>query len=255
VETWPGYILNKEALVSATHVFTNKQKDLLNLKRIIPPERLTYVAPGIFPGDFVYNDEARTDLRRSWGVGSVPVILSAAMFRSDVKTLGLSILIKACGKLLKASKRFYLVIAGEGRERERLAKLADTHLPGRVRFIGKVPHREMYRFYSAGDLFAFPGINESLGMVYLEAQSCGIPAIAFSNEGTPQAIRHLGTGILVPAFDFDLFTQAVSLLLENNGLRARMGLSAKRYVREQHDLEKNLLIVENVLKTTFSQRI
>ncbi len=43
----------------------------------------------------------------------------------------------------------------------------------------------MYRYYSACDLFVFPGIRESLGLVFLEAQSCGLPVVAFDNAGVP----------------------------------------------------------------------
>ncbi len=246
--TWPGYVLNTKALSAARHVFTNKQKDLMNLKRILPPNRLTYVAPGVFPKQFTSSDEARRSMRYTWNVGNDPVILSAAMFRSDVKTLGLSILIKACGALLQRGKRFYLVIAGDGKEKNRLLKLAQTHLPERTRFIGRLPRNEMVRFYSAGDLFAFPGIRESLGMVYLEAQSCGIPAIAFANEGTPQVIKHLETGLLVPAFDETSFTDAIETLLDHTDLRMKMGHAAKAYIRAHHDLNKNYQKIERVFK-------
>jgi glycosyltransferase involved in cell wall biosynthesis len=254
LKTWPGFVLNRNALLASKHVFTNKRKDFTNLKRIIPAERLTYVPPGIFPERFSFNDNARSSLRRSWNVGDAPVVLAAAMFRSDVKTVGLSMLIKACGRLLKRRKRFYLIIAGDGEEKDRLLKLAQTHLPGSTRFIGRVPRDEMHRFYSAGDLFAFPGIRESLGMVYLEAQSCGVPAIAFANEGTPQVIKHLETGLLVPAFDEASFAGAIETLLEETSLRIKMGEAARKYVRNHHDLNKNYKIVEAVLKTVVHGR-
>ena len=148
-------MLNKRAQDSSAHVFTNKLKDFINLKRILPEDRLTYVVPGIFPQHFPFSHRARAILRQSWKVGKDPVILSAAMFRPDVKTQGLSILIQACGKLLQKGMRFHLVIAGDGSEKHRLLKLARDHLYGRVRFVGKIPRKDMYRFYSAGDLFAF----------------------------------------------------------------------------------------------------
>ena len=134
LKTWPGYVLNTKALTTAGHVFTNKRKDLLNLDRILPFSRLTYVAPGIFPEGFSFCANARRDLRRSWNAGNDPVILSAAMFRSDVKTEGLAMVIRACGRLLQRSRRFILAIAGDGKEKNRLMRLAGKHLPGKVRF-------------------------------------------------------------------------------------------------------------------------
>jgi len=187
-------------------------------------------------------------MRQSWQVGDDPVILSAAMFRSDVKTEGLALLIRACGRLHRMGRRFTLVIAGDGIMKNYLTGLAAKQIPGKTRFIGKVAREQMAAFYSAGDMFVFPGIRESLGMVFLEAQSCGIPAIAFSNGGTPEVIRHGKTGILAPAFDFGSFVSGIDLLLERPDLRQRMGQRARAYVREEHDIDRNYRIIEQTLK-------
>jgi glycosyltransferase involved in cell wall biosynthesis len=99
------------------------------------------------------------------------------MFRPDVKTEGLTWVIRACGELRRRGNNFHLVIAGDGKEKDRLQRLAREHLPHRFHFAGEIPRKEMYRYYSACDLFVFPGIRESLGMVFLEAQSCGLPVV------------------------------------------------------------------------------
>jgi glycosyltransferase involved in cell wall biosynthesis len=245
--TLPGFMLNTRSLKAAHHVFANKKIDLINLKRILERSKRTYVAPGIFPHEFSNSAEDRRKLRTEWGVGDDPVVITAAMFRPDVKTAGLKIVIRACGELLRKGKKFYLVIAGDGKTKHDLKSLADKEASGRVRFIGKIPRKDMYRFYSAGDLFAFPGIRESLGMVFLEAQSCGIPVVAYANEGTPEVINHPQTGFLVPAFDFEAFVYSIEILLDNTTLRRNMGARGKRYVRKHHDLNKNYRIVEDVL--------
>ncbi len=56
LKTLPGFLLNRKVLQSAAHVFTNKQKDLTNLKRLLPENRLSYIAPGIIPGMFEFSD-------------------------------------------------------------------------------------------------------------------------------------------------------------------------------------------------------
>jgi glycosyltransferase involved in cell wall biosynthesis len=163
VRTWPGFILNKRALLSARHVFTNKRVDFINLKRLLPSQRITYVAPGIYPEEFYFDHKARAELRHQWQVNGEPVVLAAAMFRPGVKSQGLAWVIRTCGSLFQQGKRFHLVIAGDGKQKSRLVKLAEKHMPGKVRFVGRIPREQMYRVYSAGDVFVFPGIEESLG--------------------------------------------------------------------------------------------
>jgi glycosyltransferase involved in cell wall biosynthesis len=170
------------------------------------------------------------------------------MFRRGVKADGLGWVIRAGGDLMRRGRRFSLVIVGDGREREGLMKLAQDAAPGRVRFAGQVPRPELFRYYSAADLFVFPGIQESLGMVYLEAQSCGLPVVAFDNAGTPEAIRDGRTGLLVPMGDGPCFAAAIDRLLSDPDLRRRWGENAKGYVREFHDLDKNYGRMEDVLR-------
>jgi glycosyltransferase involved in cell wall biosynthesis len=245
--TWPGFVLNRRALLAADHVFTNRKADLINLTRLLSEKKLTYVAPGILPEQFPFSAEARKQLRHEWDVDGKIVVLTAAMFRPGVKSEGLSWVIRSCGELLRQNYPIQLVIAGEGREGDRLRRLARDWLPGRARFLGQVPREEMYRFYSSGDLFVFPGIRESLGMVYLEAQCCGLPVVAFGDGGVPEVVAQDVSGYLVPSFDALRFSEAMVRLLSDADLRRQMGEAAGRYVRERHDLRQNYRVVEDVL--------
>ena len=247
-QTWTGFILNRRALLAADHVFTNRKEDLVNLARIVDGENLTYVVPGILPKQFTFDSECREKLREKLEITDGVVVLTAAMFRPGVKADGLSWVIRSCGELFRQNIPLYLVIAGEGKEGPRLRQMADSHLPGRVRFLGKVARSEMYRFYSAGDLFVFPGIRESLGMVYLEAQSCGLPVVAFASGGVPEVVADGVTGHLVTPFEGKEFNQAIARLVADAALRKRMGAAASDYVWNRHDLERNYRVVEEVLR-------
>jgi len=252
--TKPGFHLNKNALRRADHVFANKSVDLLNLKRLLPDSRVSYVAPGIIPAEFSFDEQARRELRGLWNAVEAPVIFSAAMFRADVKTEGLTWVIRACGELLRRGLDFRLVIAGDGRKKNLLQRLADQQVPGRVSFIGKIPRADMYRCYSAADLFVFPGIRESLGMVYLEAQSCGLPVVAFRNAGVPEAVQDGKTAVLVPMYAMEPFADAIGQLITDKNLRQQMGFAAKSYVREFHDLNKNYQQLDNALGSIVRHR-
>ena len=254
-KTWPGFYFNTATLLAADHVFTNKKVDLLNLKRLLPDDRVTYVAPGIKPDEFTFDGEARNELRRQWRADSQPVIFSAAMFRPDVKTRGLEWVIRACGELWRKGHQFQLVIAGDGKEKKTLQNLATEQIPGRVRFVGQIPRHELYRYYSAADLFVFPGIGESLGMVFLEAQACGLPVVAFDNAGVPEAVQDQKTGFLLPIYEMEPFVEAVKRLMVDKNLREQMGLAAKSYVREFHNLTKNYQALELSLSAIVKSRL
>ena len=96
-------------------------------------------------------------------------------------------------------------------------------------------------------MFVFPGIRESLGMVFLEAQSCGLPVVAFADGGVPEVVADGVCGYLVRPFDAGEFNEAIVRLLADQVLRKRMGAAARGYVRNRHDLKKNYHIVEDTL--------
>ena len=157
LKTRMGFHLNKKALMAADFIFSNKKVDLLNLKRLVPEDRLTFISPGLKPDDFCFDANARAELREQWNVGDDPVVVSAAMFRPGVKTEGLTWVIKTCGELFRNGQNLRLVIAGDGKEKDRLHRLAQDHLPDRVRFVERCRGRrftgfivpEIYLFFRA----------------------------------------------------------------------------------------------------------
>jgi glycosyltransferase involved in cell wall biosynthesis len=248
LKTLPGFYLNKRALCAARHVFVNKTVDWINLKRLIPDGRISYVSPGINPAAFYFEGDARRTLRGQWNVGDEPVVFSAAMFRADVKTEGLTWVIRTCGELVRRGSSLRLVIAGDGKQRDKLQRLAARQLGERVMFVGKIRRHEMHRYYSACDLFVFPGIRESLGLVFLEAQACGLPVVAFDTAGVPEAVKDGVTGLLVPADAAKAFEEAIARLLKDSQLRRKMGQAAQSYVRRKHDLNRNYQKMEHVIQ-------
>ena len=235
LKTRLGYALNRRALLAARLVFSNRRLDLANLRRLVPEDRLLYVTPGIDPGPFAFDGRARRELRQAWGVTDEPVVVTAAMFRDDVKTRSLEYLINRLGELAREGVRFVLVLAGDGETRPHLVALAERELPGRHRFLGQVPREELGAVFGAGDVFAFPGIRESLGMVYLEAQAAGLPVVALADGGVSEVVRQGVTGILTKPGDHAAYREALAGLLADKVRRRAMGEAAEAYVREHHD--------------------
>jgi glycosyltransferase involved in cell wall biosynthesis len=83
--------------------------------------------------------------------------------------------------------------------------------------------------------------------MYLEAQSCGLPVVAFADGGVPEVVAHEVSGYLVRPFDQKGFYQAIARLTFDSSMRVQMGKAARTYVRSRHDLDKNYRVVEDVL--------
>ncbi len=131
------------------------------------------------------------------------------------------------------------MVLGDGSERSVLEREGRQKLGQHIIFTGKIMRSDMQRYYSAADIFAFPGVQESLGMVYLEAQSAGLPVVAFRDWGAQEAVVHRHTGLLAPASQPERFVEYLERLLVRDDERFAMSQAARAYIRAHHDISVN----------------
>lgn len=67
--------------------------------------------------------------------------------------------------------------------------------PG-VHWVGVLPRRELAEVYAAADVFVFPSLHETFGLVMLEAMACGTPVAAFPVDGPLQVVAGSPGGAL-----------------------------------------------------------
>lgn len=117
----------------------------------------------------------------------------------------------------------------------RLKRLADRHLPDRVRFTGWVPYEQVHRYYWAADLFACASQwEEPLARVHYEAMACGLPIITTRRGGNAEVIDGLGNGLVVDDYaNPAAFVRAVEQILADPAGARAMGRRA-RAVAEAH---------------------
>lgn len=245
--TKAGYLLNKRALLSAHHVFSNKKRDIEPLLRILPHNRVSFIPPGIRTEKFCFNAEARQKLREQWLAKGKTIVLTVAALREGTKSEGVEQVIAACTQLASRHPDLLLVVAGDGPRRTHLETLAKHALGDNIRFLGFIDRWKLHQVYSAADIFTFPGINEGLGMVYLEAQCAGLPVVAWDHDGAPEVVEHQKTGLITPSYDQQAYVHAIEKLMQNIPLRNTLGEAAQKHVMGTHDVQKNYAQVEKTL--------
>jgi phosphatidylinositol alpha-1,6-mannosyltransferase len=137
------------------------------------------------------------------------------------------------------------LIVGDGPAERRLARLARSEGAGdSVVFAGGAGEGELAAHYAAGDAFAMPcrsrfgGLEvEGLGLVYLEAQACGRPAIAGDSGGAPEAVIPGETGFVVPGRDHRALAARIVELLGDPARARAMGEAGRRFVEADHRWE------------------
>jgi alpha-1,6-mannosyltransferase len=73
--------------------------------------------------------------------------------------------------------RYHLLIVGDGSQRAELQLLIAGYEPPAVTHISRADTARLAQLYRAADLFVHPGVQETFGLVTLEAQACGTPVL------------------------------------------------------------------------------
>ncbi len=78
----------------------------------------------------------------------------------------------------------FLILAGDGPERQQVAELAERELPGRHLLLGSVHRDQMSHWFRQADAFLHMSQDESFGIVYLEAAASGLAQVVHKSETT-----------------------------------------------------------------------
>ena len=116
----------------------------------------------------------------------------------------------------------HYAVAGRGNKSGDLTELAKKlgisdqfHLLGYRNDIAKI--------YKSADICCFPSIREGLGLAAIEGMAAGLPLIAADNRGTRDFCQNGVNGFMCDPFSPQDFADAISKLLNDNCLCARMG--------------------------------
>jgi len=97
-----------------------------------------------------------------------------------------------------------------------------------VYFLGYQNDQSLPGLYASSDLFVFPSKTDTLGQVVIESQAAGLPVLV-SDCGGPQEVMDDGiTGLVLPAENPQVWTDAIDGLLNDEPRRARMSRTASQ---------------------------
>lgn len=195
--------------------------------------RVERISPGVDVGTF---RPGGGSLRRTWGVPPEAVVVGC--ISRMVRRKGQDVLLDAWPSIRDAHPEAWLVLAGTGPLEERFRRRAED-LRG-VSVPGRVPWEDLPRAYGSIDLFAMPcrtrllGTDvEGLGVVYLEAQACGVPVIVGRSGGAPETVIEGRTGLVVDGRDPDDVAAAVVGLLDRPERLSAMAAEARRHTVDE----------------------
>ena len=125
--------------------------------------------------------QERHSLRMSLGIEDTTGLLVAVTRISKEKKI--CEIISFLPKLLEKQKDVKFLIVGDGPDRHHLEKIVEKlQLNDKVIFTGRIPAREVWKYYAAGDVFVSASVFEVHSMSYLESLASGLPLLCREDE-------------------------------------------------------------------------
>jgi glycosyltransferase involved in cell wall biosynthesis len=172
-----------------------------------------------------------------------------------VEKKGCEYLIRAMEPIQRAMPDVNLVIVGDGPLRGSLERLAKSLLR-RVTFTGALPAPSVRDWMNRAAVLSTPSIvatsgdAEGFGMVFIEAQSSGLPVVSFSSGGIPEAVRHGVSGYLAPEKDWRTLSRYLARLLADSDLWASFSRAGRNLVENVFDLRVQTGKLERIYEET-----
>jgi len=158
--------------------------------------------------------------------------------------------------LLRASLRLHeegyahgLDLVGDGPHREVLTAFAQDAKMDWVAFHGSQPQKAVRAAYAAADIFVLPSFAEGVPVVLMEAMAMELPVLSTYVAGIPELIRPKHNGCLFHAGNDAQLYRELALLVQNKGLRQRLGRAARTTVIEQYNMNHNGLQMAKLFET------
>lgn len=242
-------------LENASHVVTISEYHRRYIAELAPrigPHGVDVVHCGIEP------DRVRP--REDRGSNTPPRILSVGR---AVQKKGHEYLIEASAELLAGGRSLRCdLVVGEGGRRDRLqAQIDRLGVGDSVTLLDSRDEEGIFQLLREVDIFALAcvvadsGDRDGIPVSLMEAMAAELPVVSTPVAGIPELVADGETGLLVPEHDAPALADALDRLLEDEGLRDRLGRQGRAKVLEEFNVRLGAARMAEIFKTVSRQRV
>lgn len=181
--------------------------------------------------DISKKDKWRKEIREKYSIADTDIVLGF------VGRLGRD---KGCNELFGAFKKLSamipnlkLLFVGPIEKEDTIADL--DYFRSEEKIIKTDRVSDVYRYYSAMDIFILPSYREGFGMSVVEAEAMGVPVIVTDIPGPVNGMINGKTGVTIPVRNTDAIVNAVKNMADNPLLIEEYGKEAAAYAAENFD--------------------
>ena len=109
-------------------------------------------------------------------------------------------------------------------------------------------------YFSSADLFIYPSLGETFGLVVAESMACGTPVVTFETGAIPEIVKHLETGYIAKYKDLRDFITGIKKFIDDKEIRNIASANSRQVIIEKFTLNKMLDNYLDLYKEIFNNQ-
>jgi len=217
------------------------------------PEQFVTAYSAIEEDDFLepIGQERIKAFRAEYGISEDAVVLVTIARLFMLK--GHRYIIGAAKELAKRFEKCVWLFVGDGNLAEHFKQqVRELGLTERIKFTGLLPPGRIPLAIASSDILVHCSLREGLARTLPQAMLCGRPAISFDVDGAREVVNK-NTGRLIEPKNVEQLTAACAELVEDEGLRKKLGEQGRESVKEKFAPETMVDKIEEVYKNLLGE--
>lgn len=234
------YVLKKADLITCDG--ENSRSAMIDLG--IDGKKMELISHGIDTEEF-HPAKRDSGIRRELGLSESQIVIS---LRNLMPIYDVGSLIRAVPLVSKRVPEAIFLVAGEGRDRYSLMKLAEAlGVSDRVIFAGSIPHEKLPGYLASSDVYVSTSISDGgVAVSTLEAMACGLAVVTTDVGDVRNWIKDGENGFVVPTKSPERLAEKIIYLLENTDDLKRFGTINRSIVEERADYRYEMKRMERI---------
>lgn len=159
---------------------------------------------------------------------------------------GTTYLLEACAMLKRQGYENYtLVLVGDGEQREEMETYAkEQGIAEQIVWTGWLEYGRLGAYFRAADVFVFPTLEDTWGVVLLEAMAFGKAILCSKWAGASEMVVEGENGYIFDPYEPETLAAKMQELIENPGAIAQMGENSRKLIAEHNPEEAAKFLAE-----------
>ena len=191
-------------------------------------------------------EERKKDFRRKYGIGEDAIVLITIARLFMLK--GHKYIVESARQLSKRFEKCVWLFVGDGNLADHFKEQAhQLGLAERTKFTGLLPPGEIPLAIQSSDILVHCSLREGLARTLPQAMLCGKPVVSFDVDGAKEVVNE-NTGRLIEPEDVEQLIKACAELIEDKGLREKLGEQGRESIKEKFAPGKMVDTIEAVYR-------